>query len=306
VGKTALALRTAHQLADHFPDGQLYVNLGATGERPADPYFVLEDFLRSFGFDESALPLTLGQRTGLWRSLLARRKVLIVLDDAQDSAQIQALLPGGAGSSAIITSWRRMPGLTNEVRWMTLRPLPPWDGVKMLAEVAGAERVAREPRRAAELVILCGNVPLAIRIAGERLLARPNWTIAHLVSQMRKDMSRAVVGHTDCDNVDAALRAIESRLPPEQVHVFRLGAIPFWSEFDASSAAVLFDVGEDEAGNLLEALVDAHLLETTAGGLYRYLPPVKAFARRQAATALGEKQRRAALHRLSRKSLRAQ
>ncbi|WP_412543737.1 BTAD domain-containing putative transcriptional regulator [Longispora sp. K20-0274] len=175
VGKTALAVRWAHRVRDRFPDGQLYADLhGYSGVPPVRPLDALTRFLRALGVPEAAIPTDVDEASALYRSQLADRRVLVVLDNARHPDQVRPLLPGGPGSRALVTSRDRLAGLTarDGARRLVLDVLGPDEAVALLAAVIGPDRVAAEPGAAAELVALCGHLPLAIRITAAHLADR--------------------------------------------------------------------------------------------------------------------------------------
>ncbi|MDQ4094314.1 MAG: NB-ARC domain-containing protein, partial [Actinomycetota bacterium] len=179
VGKTTLAVHAAHQLRMHYPDGQLFVDLRGVQARPLAPADVLARFLRSLGVNRAAIPEDVEERAALYRSRLADRRLLIVLDNAACEAQLRPLLPGTPGCAVLITSRARLAGL-NGSRLVDLDILEFDQAVELLARVAGPLRVAAEPGAAREIVRLCGFLPLAVRIAGARLGARPHWRLERL------------------------------------------------------------------------------------------------------------------------------
>ena len=172
VGKTALAVHVAHQLRDAFPDGQLYVNLHGATQHPLQPIMVLGRFLRALGLDGAMIPTDQDEREALYRARLADRRVLVVLDDAASEAQVRPLLPGTPGCAVLVTSRARLVGLEG-ARLLDLEVLHTEQAVELLARILGAGRVAAEPDAAAAIVGYCGQLPLAVRIAGARLAARP-------------------------------------------------------------------------------------------------------------------------------------
>jgi predicted ATPase len=173
VGKSALAVRAAHLLRPAYPDGQLYVDLSTGGDTMA----VLATLLRSLGISDRDQPGTLGERTEAWRDLLARRRLLLVVDQDAVDQDIGALLPSGRGSAVLITARRRTPELSG-VEWHNLAGLSTSDGVSLLARIVGEARVEAELEAARQLVCSGQGFPLRIRVAAERLLARPAWSIA--------------------------------------------------------------------------------------------------------------------------------
>src|SRR5262249_39370185 len=197
VGKTTLAVHVAHQLRAKFPDGQLYVNLRGAEAQALAPAEVLGRFLRALGVEGQCLPPDVESRAGLYRSLLADRRKLVVLDNAGDEAQIPPLLPARAGNAVLVTSRVRLAGLT-PAEVIDLEVLPPEQAVELLGKIVGTGRVAAESGAASQLAALCGYLPLALRIVGARLAAKPHWRIQRLVDRLaapdRRPGRPAVVG----------------------------------------------------------------------------------------------------------------
>ncbi|MEU4224895.1 BTAD domain-containing putative transcriptional regulator [Nonomuraea sp. NPDC026600] len=299
MGKSALAVQTAHAMRHRFPDGQIYADLGTSSGRPTAPAAVLGSFLRSFGVPEERLPTSLEERVALWRTVLADQRVLIVLDDASDANQVLPLLPAAPGCAAIVTTWRHLIDLSG-VRWFRLDALPRDDALEMLARLAGHRRVLEERRAAVELVDLCSHQPLAVRVAADLLQARPHWTVRQVGRRLEDDLYRPAGGNDDCALIEAPLLLAQSRLGAQQATAFRLAALPDYGELVADSAAALLDLPRPQAHRLLESLVEAHLLLAGPYGTYRYHSLVQAFARRQAWTREGVERCEAALSRLMR------
>ncbi|OLS98476.1 hypothetical protein BJF90_09460 [Pseudonocardia sp. CNS-004] len=181
VGKTALAVQAAHRVAARYPDGQIYLDLHgyAQDERPLDPAEALDRVLRSLGVPDDRIPPDLDDRAALYRSRLAGRRTLIVLDNAAAEAHVVPLLPGTPGNLVLVTSRRLLAGL-DQSHSLTLDLLPRGDAVTLFTLAAGT--AAGEPDAPlAELVELCGRLPLAVRVAAARLRSRPTWTVAHLI-----------------------------------------------------------------------------------------------------------------------------
>ncbi|ETK33000.1 AfsR/SARP family transcriptional regulator [Microbispora sp. ATCC PTA-5024] len=279
VGKTALAVQAAHALRDRYPDGQVYADLGTSSGRPACPGDVLGSFLRSFGLPEERLPAGVGDRAALWRTVLADRRVLILLDDARDADQIRHLLPAAPGSAAIVTTWRHMYDLS--ARWMRLDVLSPADALEMLARLAGHRRVLGERQDALDLVALCSHHPVAVRVAADLLQARPHWTLQELRLRIEEDLYRAPADYGGCPLIEEPLLRAQGRLDPQEAAAFRLGALSD-GELTAEAVAALLGVPRSRAYRLLESLADTHLVMPGPYGTYQYLGLVKAFARRQA------------------------
>ena len=187
-GKTALALQAAHQVRASFPDGQLWAMLDGAS-RPRDPSDVLGELLRALGMHGLAIPERAKDRAMAFRSLLADRRVLIVADDAAAADQVRALLPGTAGSAVIVTSRTQLTDLEG-ARLLSLDPLPQAEAISLLAKITGPERIEAEPAEARHLVSSCGGLPLAVRIAGARLAARPSWPVALLTKRLASQHRR--------------------------------------------------------------------------------------------------------------------
>ncbi|MDG4825046.1 tetratricopeptide repeat protein [Asanoa sp. WMMD1127] len=271
VGKTALAVHTAHRLASRFPDGQLYAALRDADGRPADPADVLANLLRALGDHGSALPAGADARAGLFRARLAGRRVLLVLDDACGHRQVIPFAPP-AGSAVLVTSrlpLTALPGATV----VDLRPLDTPSALTLLGSVAGPERVRAEGRAAAELVEMCGGLPLAVRIAAARLAARPHWTIEALGEQLADERRRL----DELRHVDLAVRpglqlAFEALSPPAARGLALLGALRV-PTFPGWPLAALLDVSPADGDRVLNELLDAHLLDSLgpdAAGQQRY------------------------------------
>ncbi|SDI63696.1 AfsR/SARP family transcriptional regulator [Nonomuraea jiangxiensis] len=296
VGKTALAVKAAHSMRDRFPDGQVYADLGASTGRSVSPATVLASFLRAFGVPEERLPVRLEERAALWRTVLADRRVLILLDDAIDADQVHHLLPAAPGCAAIVTTWRHMMDLSG-VRWIRLEALPPGDALEMLARLAGRRRVLGERTTAVELVELCSHQPLGVRVAADLLQVRPHWTVRQVRLRLEDELYRPAGTNEDCALIEAPLLRAQSRLDAHQATAFRLAALPDQGELTPEAVAALLDLPRPQAHRLLESLVDAHLLLAGPRGTYRYQRLVKAFARRQAWAHEGVERCDAALHR---------
>jgi len=279
IGKTALAVHAAHRLADRYPDGQLFFDLHAhtAGAQPVEPDVALEMLLRMLGIPAAAIPEGLEQRTARWRTELARRRVLVVLDNAASAAQVRPLLPGTPRCLALITSRRRL-GVIEGATVVSLDVLPAGDALHLFGAVAGPARVAAEPAAAAEVIELCGYLPLAIRIAGTRLAQRPNWTVASLAHRLRAETGRLPELTLGDRGVGLAFAMSYAHLSPTQQQLFRLLGLHPGADFDRYSAAALADVPPRRAESLLEALVDAHLLRHSANGRYTFHDLLREYA----------------------------
>ncbi|MEU5947300.1 BTAD domain-containing putative transcriptional regulator [Micromonospora sp. NPDC047465] len=276
-GKTALAVRVAHALSGDFPDGQLFVDVG---ER--DPADVLGRLLRALGCAPTALPATLEERAARYRTLLDGRRLLVVLDDAHAEAQVAPLLPGSAACGVLVTSRGRLGVLSGAARHR-LGPLPAPDAVELLARVAGPGRVAAEPAAAATLVARCGHLPLAVRIAGVRLAARPGWTVARLARRLDdpdRRLDELVAAHLD---VRAVLARDHAALDEPLRHALRVAALLPDGPFAPAQLACALGVRVDRAEDLAAALTEAGLLDQVgATPTFRLDALVRADARRRA------------------------
>ncbi|KWX02944.1 hypothetical protein LI90_3993 [Carbonactinospora thermoautotrophica] len=274
VGKTALAIRFAHLIAADYPDGRLYVNLRGQEEgKRDDPVAVLGRFLGALGVDVNAIAVEdLDDLSDLYQERLAGRRVLVVLDNAWNEAQVRPLLPRNPGCAVVITSRRPLAGLVDAHR-VPLDVIPPDDAVELLGKVAGAERVAREPDAAQEIARLCGYLPLALRIAGARLQTRPHWTLAHLVDRLRDERSVLRELEVGEQAVRASVHMSYEGLGRREQRAFRLLGLVQAGSFGAWVLAALVDSDLAEAELLIEELVDAQLVEaygTDATGMTRY------------------------------------
>lgn len=280
IGKTALAVHAAHRLAGRYPDGQLFCDLHAhtSGAPPLSPEAALERLLRMLGVPPEAIPEDLDGRAARWRAELAGRRVLVVLDNAAGAAQVRPLLPGSPRSLALVTSRRRL-GVLEGATLLSLDVLPPAEALELFAAVAGGSRAAAEPAAAAEVVELCGQLPLAIRIAATRLAHRPEWTVAGLASRLRGSGGRLDELTLADRGVGPAFALSYGQLAPAERRMFRLLGLHPGSDFDAWSAAALAGTSPERAGALLEALVDAHLLRSYGPGRYTFHDLLREYAR---------------------------
>ncbi|MEV5895941.1 ATP-binding protein [Nonomuraea fuscirosea] len=283
-GKTVLAVHAAHRLAPHFPDGQLFVDLHghAQATAPVDPGDALARVLRTLGVPAEHVPWHLDDRAALYRSVLADRRLLIVLDDAADEHQLHPLLPATPGCQVIVTSRHRLtcPG---DARILSLDALPLTEAVALFLRTSGGDPAVTSgcaadtpPDVLAEIVRRCGLLPLAIRLAAARLQAHPSWNARHLLDRLTTDrLAGLAAGH---QSVTGALNRSYERLPPDQQRAYRLlGSAPH-SSFTLGTAAVLLNTTTAQASRLLDHLVNAHLLQEPAPGRYRLHDLVHAHA----------------------------
>ncbi|GGV12066.1 AfsR/SARP family transcriptional regulator [Streptomyces spectabilis] len=281
IGKTALAVHVAHALRDHYPDGQMYADLHGLDEPPADPARILAEFLEALGVPDRAIPAGCEARAALYRSLLAGRRILILLDNARDAAQIASLLPGTPTCAVLITSRNQLSGLAGV--WRIALDVPEQDEVlALLAGVLGQSRVRNEPAAAQELVAACGFLPLAVRCAAARLATRPTWTIAHLAARLADERRTLAELRADRLTVEAGFQLSYRQLDHDQARAFRLLAIPDTPDMDLHAAAAILELSPAHAEPLVESLVDLSLLGSPAAGRYRYHGLLRLFARTRA------------------------
>ncbi|MEU3103132.1 AfsR/SARP family transcriptional regulator [Streptomyces griseoflavus] len=278
VGKTTLAVHVAHAARSAFPDGQLYVDLQGAGARSAEPETVLGSFLRALGTPDAAVPDTLEERAALYRSVLDGRKVLILLDNARDAAQIRPLLPGTAGCAALVTSRVRMVDLAG-AHLVDLDVMSPEEALALFSRIVGEERVASEREAALDVVAACGFLPLAIRIAASRLAARRTWTVSVLAAKLADERRRLDELQAGDLAVKATFELGYGQLEPAQARAFRLLGLADGPDISLAAAAAVLDLPADDTEDLLESLVDTSLLESAAPGRYRFHDLVRLYAR---------------------------
>ncbi|MFI1362978.1 AfsR/SARP family transcriptional regulator [Streptomyces griseochromogenes] len=278
VGKTTLAVHVAHRARPSFPDGQLYVDLQGAGPRPAEPETVLGSFLRALGTADSAIPDSLEERAALYRSVLDGRRVLVLLDNAKDAAQVRPLLPGTEGCAALVTSRVRMVDLAG-AHLVDLDVMSPDEALALFTKIVGEERVAAEREAALDVVAACGFLPLAIRIAASRLAARRTWTVSVLAAKLADERRRLDELQAGDLAVKATFELGYGQLEPPQARAFRLLGLADGPDMSLAAAAAVLDLPPEETEDLLEALVDTSLLESAAPGRYRFHDLVRLYAR---------------------------
>lgn len=297
VGKTTLAVHVAHLARPHFPDGQLYVDLMGAGARAAEPETVLGAFLRALGTPDERVPETLDERAALYRSVLAGRRVLVLLDNARDAAQVRPLLPGTEGCAALVTSRIRMVDLAG-AHLVDLDVMSPEEALRLFTRIVGAERVSAEREAALDVVAACGFLPLAIRIAASRLAARRTWTVSVLAAKLADGRRRLDELQAGDLAVKATFELGYGQLEPAQARAFRLLGLADGPDVSLAAAAAALDLPVQGAEDLLEALVDTSLLESAAPGRYRFHDLVRLYARACAERDESAAARDAALSRL--------
>lgn len=286
VGKTTLAVRWAGRARGRFPDGQLYANLnGYALTPPLRPIDVLARFLRALGVAPEQVPIDPEEAAALYRSLLADRRILVVLDNAAGAEQVRPLLPGSPTCLALVTSRDRLAGLVarDGARRVDLDVLPPGEAVELVRTIIGADRARAESAAVAELAELCGGLPLALRIASATLADRPELGVAAYTAQLRDGdrLSELEIDGDESSSVSTTFALSYRGLSEELRALFRLlGAVPV-TDFSAELAAVLADIPVAHARKLVNRLVDAHLLERGSSGRHTFHDLVRLYAHRR-------------------------
>ena len=284
IGKTTLAVHAAHQLAEGFPDGQFFLPLHAhtAGQRPVDPADGLVSLLLTAGVAPRLIPPGLEARTARWRDQVAGKKILLLLDDAAGHEQVAPLLPGTARSLVLVTSRRRLAALP-DATVISLDTLPPDEAAALLARLAGRAGLCAEDAAAAEVVRLCGFLPLAIGMLASKLRHHPAWAAAQLAADLARARDRLTLMHAETLSVAAAFDLSYQDLTPGQQRLFRrLGLVP-GPTVDAYAAAALADISLDNARRRLDELYDQHLLAEPLPGRYRLHDLLREHARSLAA-----------------------
>jgi DNA-binding SARP family transcriptional activator/tetratricopeptide (TPR) repeat protein len=300
VGKSTLALRVAHESAEEYPDGHLYVELGgvAGDERIAT---VLARFLRALGVNGAAIPDGLEERAEMYRSRVANKRLLLVIDHVSNEAEVIPLLPGSPTCAVILTSRTRLDRLAG-AHWLPLDAFDDDTSMQLLAKIVGWERLQAEPPAAQQLVEYCGGLPLALRIAGARLASRPHWRIGELARRLKNEVQRLdELSHRGLE-IRSSIGLSYRTLPEPAKRLFRLIALPEAREFPSWTAAALLDCSLKEAEEQLERLVDVQLLnigEAHDGEIrYRFHDLIRVYARERLMDTESEPDRTAALRRL--------
>jgi DNA-binding SARP family transcriptional activator len=304
LGKTSLAVHAAHQVRRRFPDGQLYVDLLGATAAPLLPADVLARFLRDLGVDGRDIPVDEDERAARYRTTLARRRMLVVLDNARDAAQVRPLLPGSASSAVLITTRSRMPDLAS-TKLVDLNVLDDDEALKLFVKVVGEQRPAAEPEATAELLDACAGLPLAIRICAARLVTRSGWTIRAMAGRLTDEHRRLDEMRAGDLAVRASFEVSFTSLPPstdkqgiDPARAFCLLGLWQGPSISSAAAAALSGVPEYSAADALEVLVDTHLLESVATDRYRFHDLLRVYAAERAADDLPAAERDAALTRL--------
>jgi len=304
VGKTALAVHWAHQAASRFGHGQLYVNLRGfdLSGTPATPAEAIRGFLDALGVPADRIPRGLDAQAGLYRSMLAGKQVLIVLDNARDEQQVRPLLPASPGCLVIVTSRNQLAGLaaSDGARLLSLDVLTDAESRHMLAVRIGEGRAAAEPAAVAEIAGLCAQLPLALAIAAARAAARARFTLTALADELRDLRGRLdALATTDlASNVRAVFSWSNQQLSPAAARMFGLlGAHP-GPDISTPAAASLAGVSLRQARQALNELTMANLVAEHAPGRYAFHDLLRAYAAEQVRVAADDPAYRAAIHRV--------
>jgi DNA-binding SARP family transcriptional activator len=288
VGKTALAVHWAHQIGDRFPDGQLYVNLRGydPSGQAVPPAAAVRDLLDGLGVPAERVPAGLDARAALYRSVLAGRRALVLLDNARDTEQVRPLLPGSPGCLAVVTSRSQLTGLAaaDGAHLLSLDVLADADAGQVLAARLGIRRAAAEPDAVTELIALCGRLPLALAVTAARAAANPRLPLAFLAAELRDARSRIDV--LDAGDPAASVRAVFSwstrQLSPAAARMFRLLGLHPGPDITAPAAASLAGAPAGRARQAIAELTRAHLLTEHAPGRYALHDLLRAYAADQA------------------------
>jgi DNA-binding SARP family transcriptional activator/tetratricopeptide (TPR) repeat protein len=286
LGKTTLAVHAAHQVRAHFPDGQLYVDLSGASSQPAAPGEVLARFLRDLGVDGDKVPARDDERAALYRTRLTGRRVLVVLDNAKDAAQVRPLLPGSASCAVLVTTRTRTADLAS-MRFIDLNVLEDDEGLALFARIVGDDRPAAEPDATAEVLVACAGLPLAIRICAARLAAREHWQIATMAKRLRDKRRRLDEMKTGDLAVRASFQVSYDSLQTASdgdspARAFRLLSLWQGPSISLPAAAALLGEPEYEIADDLETLVDAHLIESRAAEWYSFHDLLRFYATERA------------------------
>jgi len=309
LGKTSLAVHAAHRVRATFPDGQLYVDLLGATAHPLLPADVLARFLRDLGVAGRDIPADEDERAARYRTVLASRRVLVVLDNAKDAAQVRPLLPGSASCAVLVTTRSRMPDLASS-QLVDLNVLDDDEALTLFTRVVGDERVTAEPEATAELLLACAGLPLAIRICAARLATRPGWTIRAMAGRLSNEQRRLDEMRVGDLAVRASFQVSFTSLPAAvqpgggrqsdiaPADAFRMLGLWHGPSISSAAAAALFGTPEYLAEDALEILVDAHLLEATESGRYKFHDLLRVYSSERAVADLSGPDRESAVGRL--------
>jgi len=280
VGKSALAIHVAHALKKSFPDATLYVNLRGADDQPVPPTEALAGFLRALGVDDRAMPKDLPGRSALYRSLLDRKRTLVLLDNAYDEAQVRPLLPGSPTCGVLVTSRAKLSALEG-AEALDLKVMLETEALSLLRKLAGVRRVKDEPEAARRIVKLCGYLPLAIRITGGKLRDKPHWTLAEYASRLSDQRGRLKHLKLGDLEVRASFAISYEALDSADARLFRFLGLLVGPDFAPDVAGALVEAESTAAEEVLERLVEAQILEAAGRGRYKFHDLMRLFARQR-------------------------
>lgn len=278
MGKTTFAVRAAHSVRPSFPDGVFFLDLFGMSQRPLSAAEALHLLLRAFGVTDRNIPGDTQERASLYRSLLRDKRALVVLDNAASEEQVRPLLPGGGAGRALITTRRLLSGLEG-VRRLVLGPLPPRESTQLLTGILGDRAASDGEPALTRLAELCGGLPLALRIIGNRLVSRPGWGAAELAARLANEERRLDQFKAGDLKIANAFGMSYEQLADSARRMFRRLAVVPGQDFDAALAAVAGGVSVEDAWEALDDLVDLGLLYDSDTGRYRFHELVRLFAR---------------------------
>lgn len=305
VGKTSLALHWAHQVRDRFPDGQLYIDLrGHDPDASVTPDQSLERFLLALGVPAAAIPRDPDAKSDLYRTVLADRRTLIILDNAATVGQVRPLIPGTGNNLTLVTSRSRMPGLAirDGAQWATLGTLSTDEAVELLTATMTGYRQGDQVEDLAELASLCARLPLALRIAAERAVSRPGMPLTDLISELRDESGLWTALATDDEDEANAVRTVFAwsyrALSTEAARLFCLLGLHPGAEFSEPAAVAL--AGDEVAGvrHSLDVLTGVCLLDSQTYGRYRFHDLLRAYAVDRARFEVAQEAQLAAVRRI--------
>ncbi|GAA3767690.1 tetratricopeptide repeat protein [Plantactinospora mayteni] len=276
-GKTALAHTAGHRLRPQYPGGQLYADLGGASREPVSPAAILSRFLRALGVPADRIGGDIIEDSSLLRTELAGRRMLVVLDNAGDAAQVRPLLPGAGRSDVLVTSRRLLRGLEVAAS-VPLGTLTATESLDMIAAAAGGDRVAADARSAQELASACGNLPLALRIAAARLASRPSWAISDLVQRLRDESGRLAQLDDGSTSVLASFQLSYDSLSEPARRAFRLCSLHPAQDFGVTAAGALLGMADASAERVLDELLDANMLLQYSAHRFRFHDLLRLYA----------------------------
>jgi tetratricopeptide (TPR) repeat protein len=297
VGKSALAVHLAHELASSYPDAQLYANLRGAESEALRPSTVLGQFLRALGMPGEDIPADPHAASRHYRSMMAEKRALVLLDNATDAEHVRPLLPASPTCLVLITSRTPLAALEGTTS-LTLEALDEREAVELLGRLAGKARIKADPAAAAVIARQCGYLPLALRIAGARLRQRPTWTIETLTARLADERHRLEELQVGNLAVEASFALSYQELDAYDARTFRMLGLLDGPDTTAETVAALIDGTIDAAGASLERLTDAQLLETPRPNRYRFHDLLRLYASKRLEAEESEEERQNALDRV--------